>query len=270
MKREAKVLKKKDIDDDSVAKRSRQDGVGGAEGSPQNPVAEQSKSKIEDAFACYLCGCANFKTQFDATVHEISCDGRCNPYGPWKCSACGKVAFFNSKGFGSHRILCSQSAMKGASLSLRPDCMAASRGMLSDFNYLVTESIEMVEVAQDDMERFAKTQRKRTPQVGNVGIRCVYCAANGVQPPGSMSCPDNLQSLPHNIYNMAQRHLLSSCKKIPKHIQVQLNVTKKTSLSQSMQKNHIGLPVYCKKLAYMFSLADNGTKEGIQRAVGNT
>jgi hypothetical protein len=260
MKREAKVkkvdkVKKRRLDKDSAQKPD-------AQHSKQNP-------KIEDATSCYLCGLAEFESQFDATVHEISCNGKQNPFGPWKCSTCGKIDFSNSSGFGSHRIICFQSAMKGTSLTLRPACMEEMRTRLSDYNVLVTESIELVEVSQDDIGRFAKSQRKRTLQVGNVGIRCVYCVANGAQPPGSMSCPQNLRSLPHNIYNMVQRHLLSSCPYIPKNVQNQLELAKKNTTSQSGQKGRIGLPLYFTRLVNEFGLTDNGKNEGMQRFIGN-
>jgi hypothetical protein len=249
MKREAKVKNKV-----GEGKRRRH-----GDDSDQRP-------KIDDAFSCYLCGFTKFESQFDATVHEISCDGKQNPFGPWKCSTCGKV-FAVGRGFGSHRIICHQGAMKGTSLSLRPPCMEEFRARLSDYNALVTESIELVEVTRDDIEKFAKKlQRKRTPQVGNVGIRCVYCVANGSQPPGSMSCPQNLRSLPHNIYNMVQRHLLLSCPYVPKQIKNQLELAKENSTSQSGQKERIGLPLYLTKLVNEFGLTDIGQNEGVQRS----
>lgn len=250
--------------EDSVEKYGKLDSDGDVKNSDQKPDKEPAQIKIEDAFACYLCGRADFESQNDATAHEISCSGKGNANGPWKCSLCGKYDFVHCSGYGSHRVLCNHSAMKGTSLSLRPTCLEVF--FLSDFNALVTESIELIEITEDDTKRFAKTQRKRTPQAGNIGIRCVYCAEKGVQPPGSMSCPDDLRGLPYNIYNMVNRHLLSSCKHIPKQVRSKMEMAKKTTTSQSMQKNRIGLPVYFKILVDKFSLTDNGMKEGIQRS----
>jgi len=172
----------------------------------------------------------------------------------------------------SHMRICNASACNtSVRLSMRPTSLRIQRAHLSDFNILVTESIELIELAECDVERFAIRPRKRDPQCGDVGIRCFYCATDGVQPPGSVSYPTNLKNISCNVYNMMKRHLLVSCKHIPKRIRRELITAKEYTTSQSMQKEKIGLTVYLEMLVQEFSLANkDGEKHGIQRIIGST
>lgn len=161
--------------------------------------------------------------------------------------------------------------MAGASVSLRPLCLEAKRNLLSDFNVLVTESIELIEVSTDDVEKLQLgNRRKHHPRIGDVGIRCVYCAAKGIQPTGSNIYPQSLKTLPHNMYNMVVRHLMESCKNIPCSTQKRLINDKKKTTSQSMEKERIGLPVYLKLLTSEYGLADRGSNEGIHCSVAGS
>ena len=241
-------------------------------------VGRQSNNNNNKVFSCSRCGRIDFDSQIELNQHKNAYSGisTCNSEGCWKCSICDKSDFRSKFAFNSHILICKASACNTATdgiLSMKPSSLEIQRSQLSDFNILVTESIELFELGEDDVERFAIRHRKRHPQCGDVGIRCVYCAEKGVQPPGSVSYPDNLKSLPFNVYNMTNRHLLLSCKNIPKHTQKELKTTKKNTTSQSMEKKSIGLPVYLKMLVHEFNLTDDkDEKQGIQRiaVVGST
>mmetsp|Transcript_8402 Transcript_8402/g.8256 ORF Transcript_8402/g.8256 Transcript_8402/m.8256 type:complete len:356 (+) Transcript_8402:46-1113(+) len=210
-----------------------------------------------------------FATRFENRYRNIRKKEYCDSEGCWKCSSCDKSDFRSEFAFNSHILICKASACTTATdgrLSMKPSSLKIQRQQLSDFNILVTASIELFELGEEDVARFAIRHRKRHPQCGDVGIRCVYCAEKGVQPPGSVSYPDNLKSVPFNVYNMTNRHLLLSCKNIPKHTQKELKTTKKITTSQSMEKKSIGLPVYLKMLVHEYNLTDDkDEKQGIQR-----
>jgi len=214
---------------------------------------------------CSRCGRSNLESPVVATLHEASCEGPVvsNASGPWKCAACGKRDFVSSSGFASHRDCCLKEGLSGASVSLHPACLESKRGLLSDFNFLVTESIELVEVSSEDAGRIPpRLSRKIAPKVGDIGIRCVYCAAKGIQPAGSNMYPRKLKNLAHTMYNLVTRHLMSSCQNIPKSIQKQLKQDRKKTTSQSMMKDRIGLPVYLQLLSNEFGLTDDDGESG--------
>jgi hypothetical protein len=142
------------------------------------------------------------------------------------------------------------------------------RQLLSDFNILVTDAVELIQLSTpEDIDRLKMSNKRRrlAPKLGNIGIRCRYCAQNKLtSPPGSNVYPQSLKSLPHNIYNLVNRHLMSSCQNISREKQQQLVQDKKITTKQSMEKNRIGLPVYLRLLAEAFGLTDDGKSEGIR------
>lgn len=184
------------------------------------------------------------------------------------CRNCGKTGFCTGQALYSHQLACHKGSMVGLCVSLRPPSLNDSRIQLSEFNWKVTEAIELIEVSPEDISELAKTvQRGRTPRVGDIGIRCVYCARKGIQPAGSNVYPKTLKSLPHNMYNLVVRHLLGSCQNIPKATQDELSENKTRTTKQSMMKDRIGLPVYLQMLTELFALTDLGEAQGIRRVV---
>lgn len=230
---------------------------------------ELGNNTIADAHACSVCGCLGFASLAEAEAHQTECLCRrgTNKHGPWKCVKCGKYDFTTSQGFASHRVSCCHKnpISSGASLTLRPTCLESQRESLSDFNYLVTESIEFIEATSSDVKRLGRSQRKRDPLEGNIGIRCVYCQG---QTSRSISFPDDCKALPNNIYNMTKRHLMESCPSIPSQVRTKLTETKQSTTSQSMMKDRIGLPIYLKMVQVEFGLTDHGKKEGIRCSIG--
>ena len=153
--------------------------------------------------------------------------------------------------------------MTGDRLSLRPERWNPTRETLSDFNILVTNWIELIQASQSDIDSLPSRHRKRNPLVGAIGIRCIYCVGKSCSSTGSISFPDDLITLPHNIYMMTKRHMLTSCQNIPKAVQEQMNETRPFSTQQSMSRGRIGLPAYLKLLIDDFGLTDHGRKDGI-------
>jgi hypothetical protein len=183
---------------------------------------------------------------------------------PWVCTACGKKDFTARAGFLAHCRCCLSHNMTGRRLTLRPACLQSKREKLSDFNFHVTESIELVEASEIDIETLtnhSNQNRRRMPQVGNVGIRCVHCDGSIVV--GALRFPDDLATIPHNMYSMVERHLLASCPKTDERVRQQLRDTKVLTTKQSMTKGRIGLPTYLKLLQTEFGLTDYGKKEGV-------
>jgi len=228
-------------------------------------ISQHPKTCYENKFACSLCGMVPFETALDAMNHEHACNGNSNPLGPWMCVICRKTDFQRNQAFQSHRGCClpRNSTMTGDCLSLCPERWNSTRETLSDFNILVTNSIELIQASQSDIESLPCRHRKRNPLVGAIGIRCIYCVGKACSSTGSISFPDDLGTLPHNIYMMTKRHMLNSCQNIPKAMKEQMNATRPFSTQQSGSKGRIGLPAYLKILINDFGLTDNGKKEGI-------
>ena len=212
----------------------------------------------ENTFCFDKCGRADLESAAEAADHTKIC----SVVGP--CENCGKATFTTWQGFFSHQMSCHKSSF-GNSVSLRPSCLDEQRKRLSDFNWKLTEAIELIEVAPDDINELAKTkQRGRTPKVGDIGIRCVYCARKGTQPAGSNVYPTKLKTLPHSMYNLVVRHLIQCCQNIPKNLRGELIQDKKITTSQSMEKGRIGLPVYLQMISDEFGLADCGQTVGVR------
>lgn len=109
--------------------------------------------------------------------------------GSLKCPNCGKTDFCISQALVSHMIHCGVAEGDARTLTLRPICLQFERERLSDFNLLVTDSIELVELTAAGMEQMRRSGRQRKPATGNVGIRCRYCAEQGRSPPSSETIP---------------------------------------------------------------------------------
>ena len=236
--------------------------------SQENILSEEAGSSDSEksSCACSFCGRHDFESDAAAALHQASCS-QSYPKGPWKCSVCGKTDFTASSGFASHRQTCRRGVLQGRTVSLRPACLSLQRQLLADFNVLVTDSIELIELSssQDIARLSSGNRRKNSPKLGDIGIRCRYCAENNLQPPGSTMYPETLKTLPHNMYNMVCRHLVSVCQSIPKKTQQKLVHDKQNATKQSMLKDRIGLPVYLKLVINEFGLIDGGENRGIHR-----
>jgi hypothetical protein len=189
--------------------------------------------------------------------------------GSLKCPNCGKTDFCISQALVSHMIHCGVAEGDARTLTLRPICLQFERERLSDFNLLVTDSIELVELTAAGMEQMRRSGRQRKPATGNVGIRCRYCAEQGRSPPSSETYPDTLQNLSHNVYNLTNRHLIKECRKIPESIRLRLIETKKVTTSQSMEKARLGLPAYLKLVTKELGLIDIGNRQGVRCTIAD-
>lgn len=241
-----------------------------------NSRKKRRKKKVQKAYMakntekhhCSVCGRHDFVTKSGAARHQAECDGKPNPDGPWECTICGKNTFLTSQAFGGHWRCCNKgSSVTQAALSLRPEALQADRDKLSDFNKLITESIELFEASSTDVATQRIGNGRRAIELGNVGLRCRHCAELGVMTIGSIAYTNELKPLPHNMYTMVKRHLLETCKNVSEELRSTLLIAKKSSTSQSMTRGRIGLPAYLRTLITHFGLTDDGKKDGVRRRV---
>ena len=188
-----------------------------------------------------------------------------NTESPWKCSNCGKSDFKTSQAYGGHVRCCHARTITETTITLTPAPLIPNRKQLSEYNFSLTASLELFEASEADVQKQMIGNGKRPIAVGNVGIRCSFCAMNKIMTAGSITYPHQLKFLPHDCFVMAKRHLLGNCKAIPTEIQRRLESTKKSSLSQSLRKHFIGLPIYLNMIVEIFDLTDDGVRNGIRR-----
>ena len=183
----------------------------------------------------------------------------------WACPNCGKhFPLLKTQASRSHVRSCVRSTdMKGTSFPLSILADNPEKGtdqrQLSKFNTLVTQSIELVEATEHDLQLLNASKRnlKRKPIIGNVGIRCIHCFRNGNASTGAISYPAHLGNLSHNIYNMATRHLLQTCQSIPSAFREEMQLAKSTTTSESMRKDGLGLPEYLLSIVTKYNLESN-------------
>lgn len=227
--------------------------------------------------ACGKCGDYDFPNVSLAKIHQDHCQGSCfNSFGPWMCQGCGKTEFTTNAGFQSHKRCCYRrcAISNGSHIShsvatshhhrqqvctlcpSSPPHLEQSRLLLSDFNQLVTQWVDFIQATPEDVavENTHNRRRRRPLQLGDVGVRCVACARVNHYSIGSVQYPKCLETLPHNVFLMVQRHLLGTCQHIPLTIKEQLEETKQHTTSQSMCKHRIGLPTYLKMIVEQYQL----------------
>ena len=190
------------------------------------------------------------------------------------CPSCGRSGFETPQAYGSHRNSCvvvSSAAAttssaesiprKSSSLTLRPDALSEEAKKLSNFNQMLVSSIDLFEADDLDVERQHRGGGKRSIRVDDVGIRCRHCRASPTS--GSVHYPKNLKTLPHNVYVIADRHLIGgSCTKVATDYRGELRIAKKRTTSESLRKGGLGLPTYLGLVCDHYGLEDS---EGVRR-----
>jgi hypothetical protein len=215
---------------------------------------------------CSICGRRDFVTSTGAARHEEDCNGSSNPNGPWNCKICGRSSFSTSQAFAGHIRCCNKGQNVSQTIvSMRPPALETQRILLSDFNRLVTEALELFEATESDMAKQIVGSGRRRIEAGNVGIRCVHCARAGVLTSGSIAYTYSLKTLAHNMGGMVTRHLLKSCQNMDPTLRHRMCQVRKTTLRESMSKGRIGLPAYMHLLATEFDLTDYGERNGVWR-----
>jgi hypothetical protein len=216
--------------------------------------------------ACSICGRTDFVAATHASRHEADCNGSSNPNGPWNCKICGRSSFATSQAFAGHIRCCNKGQNVSQTIvSLRPPALETERILLSDFNWLVTEALELFEATESDVAKQIVGSGRRRIVVGNVGIRCVHCARAGVLACASIAYTYSLKTLPHNMGGMVTRHLLKSCQHMDPTLRLRMCQVRKTTARESMSKGRIGLPAYLRLLVTKFDLTDNGESNGVWR-----
>lgn len=97
-----------------------------------------------------------------------------------------------------------------------PLLLPNDKALLSDYQILIRESLEFFEVQASDMLS-SVPGRKKNVEVGQVGIRCRYCAHRPAhwKGRGAVYFPGNLASVYQAAQNMASNHLLKACEELP-------------------------------------------------------
>lgn len=249
-----------DEDERSIQKRGRK--------SEKSMSTSKSKSQgTKEEYSCSMCHRTDFLSPTGFAHHQSRCDGTRNSTGPWTCSNCGKNDFSTSQAYGGHARCCHpRESVTETSISLAPKSLMAERARLSEFNFCLTASLELFEASNADVEKQLIGNGRRHILLGNVGIRCSFCAMSHTMSTGAITYPHHLKPLPHNCYVMVQRHLLGNCTAIPDSIRKRLVETKKSSINHSMKKNALGLPFYLNMIIEKFKLTDDGKRNGIRRS----
>ena len=250
---------------------------------PNTVRATKQQSLDGRELACSKCGRYKFPDIASAHYHEFTCTkvGQ-NNKGPWKCKGCGKHDFTRPQAFGSHRSICLESRQNRGDTAVRehkqsylvsfttrflgnikPASLGSFRIQLSDFNYLVTEWVEIIQAGEQDAQSSRNRQHKVS--VGDIGLRCVACRQAEHYAPGSIMFPGCLKHFSHIIYNLAGRHMMASCPSMPAEIKKQLAELKQTTTSQSMCKERLGLPVYLQMVFKEMRLQDRQKGHGVVR-----
>ena len=88
---------------------------------------------------------------------------------------------------------------------------------------LVRKNVELFEAKEDDVASNAQGRNKPIV-LGQVGIRCIHCAAMhpSQRTRGAMYYPSKFDGLYQAAQNLANGHLLEGCPLVPAHIRSEL------------------------------------------------
>ena len=127
--------------------------------------------------------------------------------------------------------------VKRTTQSLDIDLAPADGSLLSDYNALLCQHIELY---QDTSGSKAK-----------VGVRCKLCVGlDGNQGTAASYLASSISFISPNIGNIGTRHLLAGkCPAVSPGVAEKLKVTRKTSMGQTRMPGRIGLDAYCRDLA---------------------
>lgn len=100
-----------------------------------------------------------------------------------------------------------------------PLLLPSDRGILSEYQQLIRESIEFFEAQPGDISTGVQGRRKKI-EPGQVGLRCRYCAK---RPPhwrgrGAAYYPGTLACVYQAAQNMAANHFIKTCDDIPPEV----------------------------------------------------
>ena len=139
----------------------------------------------------------------------------------------------------------------------------ANRGILSDYNYLLTQQIELFEeISTTTNTSGANTKRTFI----RIGLRCIHCSGSDCRAVGATFFPSATNFISPAFGNIGSRHLLGGkCPLLPAGIIEQLKAFKVTTQAQSKEEGRIGIDAYCRSLAAKSGIA-NHVSGGIYHA----
>lgn len=133
------------------------------------------------------------------------------------------------------------------SVSLIPE----KRDILSDYNLMLTENIELFEVPtvyniRDGADRICTTGLPTS----KVGLRCIHCSSHVGQVTAASFFPSSIGSIASGVGTIGARHFTGGkCPNISNSIMGMLKQNKKASQQQTRTQGRIGLDAYCRALS---------------------
>jgi hypothetical protein len=112
---------------------------------------------------------------------------------------------------------------------------------LSDSDCLVRSCLEVFVATEENVRQQAKTSRKGLIQVGQVGIRCIYCASSpqSSSGKGSFVYPSAINDIYDSVREIQRSHL-HTCVNIPEAEQAKLSALKtESSCSTVVRKYYV-------------------------------
>ena len=113
----------------------------------------------------------------------------------------------------------SKNKRQGIGNSTRALALPSDKGVLSPYQSLIRESIQVFEAQSVDIDFFANSQgRNRKVELGQVGVRCQYCAHRPLHwcSRGAVYFPGSLSTIYQAAQNMAANHFLPGiCEDMP-------------------------------------------------------
>lgn len=94
---------------------------------------------------------------------------------------------------------------------------------LTEYQCLLRQQIELFEATDEDLQ--ASAQGRNSPiQIGQIGIRCKYCAAMPIKcrSRGAVYFPRSINGIYQVAQNLTKIHLCNSCTRVPENIRKKL------------------------------------------------
>ena len=143
-------------------------------------------------------------------------------------------------------------------LSLIPE----NRNILSDYNLMLAENIELFEVPtvyniRDGADSVCTTGLPTS----KVGLRCIHCSSNGRQVTAASFFPSSIGSIASGVGTIGARHFIGG--KCPNMSNDKIEIfkqNKKTSQQQTRTQARVGLDAYCRVLSKRMNI--NNLKYG--------
>ena len=111
--------------------------------------------------------------------------------------------------------------------------LSADHGYFSSYQLTVRQNVEFFEALPHDVETPAQG-RPRPIVLGQVGIRCAYCAPLSLRAPGAVCYPSKRSGVYQAVQNIAKIHWIEHCTAIPRSVRQEL--CRKRSMKYPMRR----------------------------------